>query len=341
MTSSQDRLPRWAPMLLASRSFPAGEPLATAPFERSSLTATHWFDPAALAGQGPTITLAEMLAAMLGSPEAASPALEQIGAWPDGIWIDLELPPRDLQGSGPIHVGAFHRRLALSPGEQIVLGWYGQRLPQLEGEARRLHDELEQVRRALAQQEGALRLERNRVEGLLEAVADPVSLQDTEYRILAQNASHRRIFGERRGEACYRVYRGASEPCTGCPMGEALASGEAAGLEDQPAGGPYAGSRVALRVLPLYRPDSAPAGIVEVFSVPLRAEEVETAAVERDVEVVSQAVRLRDYELQHILDVLERSGGNRAQAARLLGISRATLWRRLGAQQPRRGRAQD
>ena len=42
-------------------------------------------------------------------------------------------------------------------------------------------------------------------------------------------------------------------------------------------------------------------------------------------------------ERQHILSILRLTSGNRAQAARLLGISRKTLWKkmkRLGARYP-------
>ena len=44
-----------------------------------------------------------------------------------------------------------------------------------------------------------------------------------------------------------------------------------------------------------------------------------------------------DAERQHILSILRLTNGNRAQAARLLGISRKTLWKkmkRLGARYP-------
>jgi len=36
-----------------------------------------------------------------------------------------------------------------------------------------------------------------------------------------------------------------------------------------------------------------------------------------------------DAEREHILSVLQLTGGNRVQAARILGISRKTLWKKL------------
>ena len=36
-----------------------------------------------------------------------------------------------------------------------------------------------------------------------------------------------------------------------------------------------------------------------------------------------------DHQRQELLDALERTGGNRAEAAQILGIDRSTLWRRM------------
>jgi transcriptional regulator of acetoin/glycerol metabolism len=38
---------------------------------------------------------------------------------------------------------------------------------------------------------------------------------------------------------------------------------------------------------------------------------------------------LEEQERQHVLLALEKTGGNRSQAAQILGIDRASLWRKL------------
>ncbi|MHB8898177.1 MAG: helix-turn-helix domain-containing protein [Thermoguttaceae bacterium] len=62
------------------------------------------------------------------------------------------------------------------------------------------------------------------------------------------------------------------------------------------------------------RPEDLPAGIVESLESP----------------VLGQAVggqTLREVEERHIRAVLDSVGGNRTQAAKILGIGAATLWR--------------
>jgi transcriptional regulator with PAS, ATPase and Fis domain len=261
--------------------------------------------------------------------------VEQICTCPEGAWTDLELPLNGASTPGSVPIGAFHRVQKTADGQQTLIAWYGQRLPNLEEEATRLRAELERARHAMTHQEGALRLERARVEALLEASQAPVSIQDTGYRILAQNQTHRALFGDRRGQPCHLAYAGRAEPCPMCPMAEALTGRQPAEAEDRPGSGPMAGAWVRLRALPLFAPDHSGAGIIETYSPPT------SAAAEREVEVLSTDLTLRDRELRHMEEALERAGGNRAQAARLLGISRATLWRRLGPQQSRQPRPGD
>jgi two-component system, NtrC family, response regulator HydG len=67
------------------------------------------------------------------------------------------------------------------------------------------------------------------------------------------------------------------------------------------------------------RPEDLPAGIVQTIAAPRRSP-------------TGTGQSLREVEQQHIQAVLESVDGNRTQAAKILGISTATLWRRLRAQ---------
>lgn len=51
----------------------------------------------------------------------------------------------------------------------------------------------------------------------------------------------------------------------------------------------------------------------------------------RDPVVPEHGDTLSDVERQHIVDVLARAGGNKAKAARMLGLDRRSLYRRLEA----------
>jgi DNA-binding NtrC family response regulator/predicted hydrocarbon binding protein len=66
------------------------------------------------------------------------------------------------------------------------------------------------------------------------------------------------------------------------------------------------------------RPEDLPPGIAQATASPLRPQ-------------AGGDQSLRAVERQHIQAVLESVGGNRTRAARILGISSATLWRRLRA----------
>ena len=55
-------------------------------------------------------------------------------------------------------------------------------------------------------------------------------------------------------------------------------------------------------------------------------EAVRSAATARDGDIL---LPLEEIERRHILSVLKRTGGNKLKAARILGIPRASLYRRL------------
>lgn len=67
----------------------------------------------------------------------------------------------------------------------------------------------------------------------------------------------------------------------------------------------------------------------------IAASELQRQALEPEEKPLS-LVR-EEAEKEHILSVLQRTKGNRARAARILGISRKTLWKklkRLGSESP-------
>ncbi|HBH60826.1 MAG TPA: hypothetical protein DDX85_03610, partial [Nitrospiraceae bacterium] len=53
---------------------------------------------------------------------------------------------------------------------------------------------------------------------LLEAIGDPVSIQDTDFRILYQNSKSKEMTGDHTGEYCYALYGNTSGVCEGCPL---------------------------------------------------------------------------------------------------------------------------
>lgn len=54
--------------------------------------------------------------------------------------------------------------------------------------------------------------------GILDAMGDGVSIQDTEFRVIYQNQVHKNIIGDHQGEYCYRVYECREAVCEGCPV---------------------------------------------------------------------------------------------------------------------------
>jgi PAS domain S-box-containing protein len=62
--------------------------------------------------------------------------------------------------------------------------------------------------------------------GVFEAIGDGVSIQDTNFKILYQNNSHKKIIGNHVGEYCYNAYEKNEKVCTGCPLADTFKDGE-------------------------------------------------------------------------------------------------------------------
>jgi PAS domain S-box-containing protein len=77
------------------------------------------------------------------------------------------------------------------------------------------------------QAEEELQAERNKLQSLVDAMEDTVTIQDTEYNIIYQNEPSRIASGgDHVGEKCYRVYEGRETVCEGCPVKRAFKDGK-------------------------------------------------------------------------------------------------------------------
>ncbi|MEW6593643.1 MAG: PAS domain S-box protein [Thermodesulfobacteriota bacterium] len=74
--------------------------------------------------------------------------------------------------------------------------------------------------------EAALVAEKNKLESVISALGDGLTVQDTEYRILYQNAVHREKQGDHVGEYCYRAYQHRENICPGCVLQKSFADGQ-------------------------------------------------------------------------------------------------------------------
>jgi PAS domain S-box-containing protein len=73
----------------------------------------------------------------------------------------------------------------------------------------------------------ALQIEKNKLKSVIDAMADGLNIQDTEYNIIFQNEVSRiSTGGDRVGEKCYRVFEGSDKVCDGCPVEEAFKDGK-------------------------------------------------------------------------------------------------------------------
>ena len=76
------------------------------------------------------------------------------------------------------------------------------------------------------QADDALQAERNKLQSVIGAMEDGLSIQDKDYNIIYQNEPLRKNYGDHLGEKCYRVYEGRDKPCDGCPVKKAFKDGK-------------------------------------------------------------------------------------------------------------------
>ncbi|SNB44699.1 ATP-binding protein [Geobacter sp. DSM 9736] len=108
---------------------------------------------------------------------------------------------------------SFRTLMLLVQGGLVAVAW------RLAVRTRRCRRELEEARLRSEEEQG-------KVTAILDAMVDPVSVQDTDFRIIYQNAAHRNLMGDHRGEHCYRAYRGNAEICPECHLEQTFRDGK-------------------------------------------------------------------------------------------------------------------
>ncbi len=76
------------------------------------------------------------------------------------------------------------------------------------------------------QMEETLQVEKNKLQSVIDAMADALTIQDTEYNIIFQNEPSKIAYGDHPGEKCYRIYAGREKKCARCPVEEAFKDGK-------------------------------------------------------------------------------------------------------------------
>ncbi len=75
-------------------------------------------------------------------------------------------------------------------------------------------------------------LEKTKLDAIIAAIGDGISIQDTNYRVLYQNQVHKNIVeGDKSGEYCYTAYANNDRICEGCPLALSFEDGRVHTLE--------------------------------------------------------------------------------------------------------------
>jgi len=76
----------------------------------------------------------------------------------------------------------------------------------------------ERIEQLRAKAEGELVQEQIKAETVFSSMGDNIIIQNRDYKVIYQNALNREIYGDRKGEYCYKVYEGLDHVCPDCPV---------------------------------------------------------------------------------------------------------------------------
>ena len=75
------------------------------------------------------------------------------------------------------------------------------------------------------QAEEAIQAEKNKLQSLIDAMEDHLTIRDRDYNLIYMSERSKKVWGDRIGEKCYRVYEGREKVCDGCPVEMAFKDG--------------------------------------------------------------------------------------------------------------------
>ena len=68
--------------------------------------------------------------------------------------------------------------------------------------------------------------EKSRSRAIIAALGDGIIIQDTDYKIIYQNQIQKDLYGDKKGELCYRAYEGSDKICEDCPVEKTFIDGK-------------------------------------------------------------------------------------------------------------------
>ncbi len=100
-------------------------------------------------------------------------------------------------------------------------------------ELRRVASATEEMKREFARVDNVLRMaianaqeEKAKVEAIIGALGDGISIQDKDYRILFQNKALKELSGDHVGEYCYKAYKSRDSVCEECQISRSFEDGD-------------------------------------------------------------------------------------------------------------------
>lgn len=141
--------------------------------------------------------------------------------------------------------------------------------------------------------------DRARLNGIVEAMGDAISIQDPELTVLYQNRAHQELVGSHVGRHCYEAYRNRSEACPDCHLLQSFRDGQVHRVELPP---PLSHNNRHVEIIcsVLNGPDGKPElGIEVVRDVTARR------LAEREATALNAALTRQALELQQVNRELE------------------------------------